>query len=312
MVVVIKPVWDWVVAKWLDKIFDEKSDILTKIQQTVDGTLSIMAPFQQILIGMFAGMMLALLIGYWGAVWTTIVNALKTIRLALFCAYAVIRPKHKLIIGGVRFLEGEKHKDVRLGQPIKEWKSEVRWWPEHEFVCTLSKDTLHVRKATPTSTATNVNFEVWGKADVRTILRRRRQQKKNDIEPENAAAEQNDLESDEFILLHEAATRAYEETEDTRVAGFAEMPLPSGKRGILSWYAYALIGKKHDTPIFGKKPPSRIRRQISVQELRQCRLSENAQLLMRPGEDEPAFLDLEIKTSDFEKRLAEIQSWSGE
>ena len=119
-------------------------------------------------------------------------------------------------------------------------------------------------------------------------------------------------EAEQYIDLNEAALRAYEETEETAVAHFAEMTMPNGSRAVLSWYAYAFVGRGSDTPIFGKQPPSRKRRQIPSEEFPRCSFSDDARTLHRYGAKEPRYVELEIRKSDFERRLAEIKSWNGE
>ena len=116
-------------------------------------------------------------------------------------------------------------------------------------------------------------------------------------------------EAEQYIDLNEAALQAYEETEESAVAHFAEMPMPNGTRAVLSWYAYALVDKRASTPIFGKRPPSRKRRLIPNEEFSRCRFSEDARSLIRHNEKEPRFTELEIRKSDFERRLEEIKSW---
>lgn len=114
-----------------------------------------------------------------------------------------------------------------------------------------------------------------------------------------------------YISLNEAARRAYEETEDTLVAGFAEMDLSNrGDKKVLSWYAWALVGKNRETPIFGKKPPSTIRRQIPADEFKRCSISDDARTLTRYFEKEPRFVELEVKETDFIERLKEIKTWN--
>ncbi len=87
------------------------------------------------------------------------------------------------------------------------------------------------------------------------------------------------------------------------------MPLPSGSSAVLRWYANALIGKKHDTPIFGKRPPSRIRRLIPRDEFPRCGFRDDARTLIRYSEKEPRFIELEIRKLDFVRRLNEIKTW---
>lgn len=116
----------------------------------------------------------------------------------------------------------------------------------------------------------------------------------------------------EYISLNEATTRAYEETEGTLVAGIAESPYPGSKRNVLSWYAVAFVGSDYLTPIFGKMPPSRIRRLIPPNEIRRCDFSDDARTLSRRDDEEPRFVELEIKKTDFLERLAEIKTWSGD
>lgn len=113
----------------------------------------------------------------------------------------------------------------------------------------------------------------------------------------------------EYIDLNEAALRAYEETEESIVARFAEMPVRDDDRGVVSWYAYAIIGKDADLPLYGRKPPSRIHRRIPAEEIRRCRFSDDAGSLIPHGKNQPKFTDLRIKGLDFEERLAEIKSW---
>ncbi|MCH9053941.1 MAG: hypothetical protein IIA72_23295 [Proteobacteria bacterium] len=127
----------------------------------------------------------------------------------------------------------------------------------------------------------------------------------NDITPTVA-------EESEYIDLNEAATRIYEETEGTLVAHAADLPSLDRKRHALSWCAYALVGNNQQTPIFGKSPPSRIRRQIPPAEFTRCRFSDNVRALIRHAEREPKFVELEIKETDFLKRLEVIKTWSGE
>lgn len=115
--------------------------------------------------------------------------------------------------------------------------------------------------------------------------------------------------SNKYISLNEAARRTYEETEETSVAWFAEIPHADGNKAVLSWCAYALVGKNRQTPIYGKRPPSRIRRQISVDELKICRLDDDATMLLRQGKKDPEFVELEIKETDFLERLCEIKAW---
>ena len=115
-----------------------------------------------------------------------------------------------------------------------------------------------------------------------------------------------------YIGLNEAATRVFEEIEETIIARFADMPLPSGKRRALGWCAHAILGRKKDTPIYGKRPPSRVRRQIPMDEIKQCDFSDDANSLIRRYEAEPCFIDLEIKETDFLGRLDTIKSWAGE
>ena len=115
----------------------------------------------------------------------------------------------------------------------------------------------------------------------------------------------------EYISLHEAATRAYEETEETLVAWAAETPLPNGNKAVLSWCAYALVGKNRQTPIFGKRVPSRVRRRIKADELKQGHFGDDARTFTTYGKTEPEFVDLEIKEADFQQRLEEIKTWAG-
>lgn len=127
--------------------------------------------------------------------------------------------------------------------------------------------------------------------------------------PSIVKAKKND---EEYIDLNEAALRAYEETQETVVARFAEASPSNGPQGIVRWYAYALIGKKNYTPIFGKRPPSRKRQLIPREEFPRCGLSHDVRSLVRFNEEDPRFIELEIRKSDFERRLEEIKRWTDE
>lgn len=120
------------------------------------------------------------------------------------------------------------------------------------------------------------------------------------------------LADSDFISLNEAAVQAYEETEESIVARFAEMPLPGGGSAVLSWYARAIIGKGLDVSLFGRKLPSRVHRKIPLEDIPKYGFSDDASSLIRYGKKEPEFIELRIRRADFEQRLNEIKSWGGD
>ena len=129
------------------------------------------------------------------------------------------------------------------------------------------------------------------------------------VSPSTGLVRAGDSPEPKFIPLHEATLRAYEETEGTLSAYAAELRPLGGERNVLSWFANALVGSNREIPIYGKSPPSRIRRRILPTEFSRCDFSNDARTLIRRGEDEAKFEELEIKESDFLQRLEVIKDW---
>lgn len=110
---------------------------------------------------------------------------------------------------------------------------------------------------------------------------------------------------DPFILLHEAALMAYEETRGTRIAEIAE---GFNLDNVLGYYARALFDGS--TTLFGKYPPSRKLEPIPNTEKGKCIFSPDLKGLQRHGTSRNLYEDLQIKRSDILRRITELKDLS--
>jgi hypothetical protein len=110
-----------------------------------------------------------------------------------------------------------------------------------------------------------------------------------------------------FISLREGALLAYEKTQGSLAAGMAE-GMPGGPLG---WYATALVGQpqREHIPVYATKPPSRKRIVIPSEELPRGIISDEGRSFKYWGQNEPKYVDLQIKRSYMKKRIKEIRTW---
>jgi hypothetical protein len=110
-----------------------------------------------------------------------------------------------------------------------------------------------------------------------------------------------------FIPLPEAATRAYEETRNSKAALMAEQ---DGSHAILNWYGYALIGKTFDAiPIYGQRPPSRRLERVPPSVFPSSALADHATKLTERVYSQIRFTNLATLREGLEDRIQEIRSW---
>lgn len=107
-----------------------------------------------------------------------------------------------------------------------------------------------------------------------------------------------------LISLSEADLIAYEETRETLAARISQ-ETPGGPT---SYYAIALVGQG-EIPVFGVKPPSRIRIEIPSRDIigRGSPSDDNSWSYW--GDRSPKYIELKIKETDMKKRIKEVRSW---
>jgi len=117
---------------------------------------------------------------------------------------------------------------------------------------------------------------------------------------------------DDFIPLLEAATRAYEQTRNDRIASFA-VANDATPDGILRWYCYALVIPRDNGPLmqlFGTRPPSRVQEQITFQKWYALNVRPPDVYVMENGRD--LFSDLSVRTADLPAAVSTMKSWANE
>ena len=110
------------------------------------------------------------------------------------------------------------------------------------------------------------------------------------------------VDADALVPLKEAATIAYEETRGTRIAEIAER-MTDGD--VLGYYAHALFGG--DTTLYGKHPPSRKLEAVPKEEYGRCGFSNDYSALRRHGKSRNLYEGLQVKRSDIDRRIAELE-----
>lgn len=107
------------------------------------------------------------------------------------------------------------------------------------------------------------------------------------------------IEKTAYLSLHEAVVQAYERTQDTPFARFAEAVARKEGSDIFSWYAASLTEFDHLTlPLRGRKPPSRISCDIPIPEIGEFDFTDEARSLTVRGEERPRYVDIEISEFD--------------
>lgn len=122
--------------------------------------------------------------------------------------------------------------------------------------------------------------------------------------------------SEGFISMKDAAASLYTEARSSKhvmargaekLSGWSNGGPSSGSHDdILDWMAtYIAHGKK--VPIYGKRPPSTIQEQIHDNDVRASHFVEGATKLQQIHNEKSYFVDLEIKSTDLERLIAETQ-----
>lgn len=107
-----------------------------------------------------------------------------------------------------------------------------------------------------------------------------------------------------FIPLNEATSRLYGLTRGSAIAEYAE-GLSKGaadpREATLNWYAYWLV--QHDVPIYGIRPPSKIRERIIMPNAQGgYDFANGASQLTGRYPTRPVYEDLAVRTSDLAKQ----------
>lgn len=106
------------------------------------------------------------------------------------------------------------------------------------------------------------------------------------------------------ILLSEAALIAYEETYGYPVTKFAEAQ-PGGPIG----YFAILLTDKGKTPVYGIKPPMRNSFKIPENEIKNGFVTDDGKSIIFSFNDEPKYINLEIRKSDMYRIIEEVKGW---
>jgi|GEM_PF-5996351 len=115
-----------------------------------------------------------------------------------------------------------------------------------------------------------------------------------------------------MIRMTEAARRAYEKfrglsVSKQRLPAMAADRLSDGSP--LSWFACALAGS-NEIPVYGIHPPSNALELVSAELVRaEGHYSDDANSLSYYDRNDPEYVDLSIKVTDFKKRLNEMSTW---
>ena len=111
-----------------------------------------------------------------------------------------------------------------------------------------------------------------------------------------------------MLSLFEAATRAYEQTRGTTVAGFAEIGISKERTSdnILTWYCFYLW---QQAPLFGNYPPSRVSEQIDYKEHGNSydfHVVNNRNVILRDRYTARHFENVHLRVADFSRGMKKL------
>ncbi len=116
-----------------------------------------------------------------------------------------------------------------------------------------------------------------------------------------------------LILMKRAAQIAYEKTQGSVLAEAAEYSARDLKQsydGILTYYAWALVGSGDAMELWGRRPPStRLEAIDGAKECPQCAFVDGGNSLKRYNDAEPRWTDLMIAKNQLGKRIKHIAEY---
>jgi hypothetical protein len=118
-----------------------------------------------------------------------------------------------------------------------------------------------------------------------------------------------------FISLFEAATRAYEHTQNAIVSAFSEA-FANGPDEILTWYCEAMTryrdGKQPLVQMWGIRPPSRIREEIYMAPLNNYGFQvEGTEIVLQSRTGSGRYERLMVDEREVANAIKEIATWGG-